>query len=274
MVLISIITINRNNADGLDKTIRSVVDQSYKNIEYIVIDGASTDDSINIIEKFNLNIKYWVSEKDSGIYDAMNKGIAKATGEYILFLNSGDYLCDVNTIEAVFSKESNSDLIACDMIFEKPNKIKDLQQQPDKLSFFYMMRTSLWHPATFIKRKLFNDFGLYNVNYKIASDYDFFLKVTMVKQVTYCHIPVTLSVYNTEGISSNVQYHQVHKDERMLIQQSYFSDSIIDASQEHTLLVESYPFKLIAFVKRHNLLYQFLNLNFKMLLSIKRIFWK
>jgi glycosyltransferase involved in cell wall biosynthesis len=274
MELISIITINRNNADGLDQTIQSVVGQSFKNIEYIVIDGASTDDSVNIIEKFNSNIKYWVSEKDSGIYDAMNKGIAKATGEYVLFLNSGDYLCNGKTIEAVFSKEPKVDLIACDMIFEKNNKIKDLQKQPDQLSFFYMMRTSLWHPATFIKRKLFNDFGLYNVNYKIAADYDFFLRVTMVEQVTYSHIPVTLSVYNTEGISSNPQYHQVHKDERMLIQQSYFSNPIIEASQEHTLLVESYPFKLITFIKRHKTLYQFLNLNFKMLLSIKRIFWK
>ncbi len=274
MTLISIITINRNNADGLNQTIQSVVSQSYKNLEYIVIDGASTDDSVKIIEKFNSNIKYWVSEKDLGIYDAMNKGISKAKGDYLLFLNSGDYLYSEHCIQDVFSKQPNTELIACDMVFEKPNNKKVLQQQPDQLSFFYMMRTSLWHPATFIKRKLFNDFGLYNVNYKIASDYDFFLKVTMVKQVTYCHIPVTLSVYNTEGISSNAQYHQVHKDERMLIQQSYFSDPIIEATQEHTLLIKSYPFKLIAFIKRHNMLYQFLNLNFKMLLGIKRIFWK
>ena len=274
MALISIITINRNNADGLNQTIQSVVSQSYKNLEYVVIDGASSDNSVKLLEKFNSKITYWVSEKDSGIYDAMNKGIAKATGDYLLFLNSGDCLYSEHCIADVFAKEPKADLIACDMIFERSNKLKNLQQQPDQVSFFYMMRTSLWHPVTFIKKRLFNDFGLYNVGYKIAADYDFFLKVTMVEQATYCHVPVTLSVYNTEGISSNPIHYQVHKDERLMIQQSYFSMPIIQAAQEHISLTESYSFKLITFIKRQNRLYRFLKFNFSIVLYIKRLFWK
>lgn len=98
---ISIITINFNNKDGIEKTISSVVAQTYKDIQYIIIDGDSTDGSVEVIKKYHEDIDYWISEPDKGIYDAMNKGILKATGDYVLFLNSGDYL----SIEELLTNE-------------------------------------------------------------------------------------------------------------------------------------------------------------------------
>ena len=99
---LSIITINLNNASGLEKTIQSVINQTYKDFEFIVIDGASTDGSVEVIKKYSSGINYWVSESDTGIYNAMNKGIRKAQGEYCLFLNSADYLFSPNLISAVY----------------------------------------------------------------------------------------------------------------------------------------------------------------------------
>ena len=103
MPKLSIITINLNNAQGLEKTIKSVVSQTYSDYEYIIIDGASTDGSVDVIQEYRNKITYWVSEPDTGIYNAMNKGILKATGEYCQFLNSGDILVDNNVTERMLS---------------------------------------------------------------------------------------------------------------------------------------------------------------------------
>ena len=103
---LSIITINLNNADGLYRTINSVINQTYKNIEYIIIDGGSSDNSCDVIKKFEEHLTYWISENDNGIYEAMNKGIIKSTGDYIYILNSGDILYSNNTIKNVFVNNS------------------------------------------------------------------------------------------------------------------------------------------------------------------------
>ncbi|NJO90458.1 MAG: glycosyltransferase [Chloroflexia bacterium] len=108
---LSIITINLNNARGLEKTIKSVVNQTYSNVEYIVVDGGSIDNSVNIIKSYEKSIEFWISEKDNGIFHAMNKGIEKATGDYLLFLNSGDCLFSTTVIEKVFGNKQNKDLL-------------------------------------------------------------------------------------------------------------------------------------------------------------------
>ena len=108
---ISIITINYNNASGLEKTIRSVVEQTYNEYEYIIIDGASLDKSKEVIQEYQRYIDFWCSEKDSGIYNAMNKGIQKASGEYLLFLNSGDVLHNSAVLAAIHGFLSVQDIL-------------------------------------------------------------------------------------------------------------------------------------------------------------------
>ena len=171
---LSIITINLNNRDGLKNTINSVINQTFGNFEYIVIDGGSTDGSADVIERYSNKISYRISEKDSGIYNAMNKGIKKATGEYCLFLNSGDTLFDRTTIEIVFARNRDEDILYGNLIFDYLNGKQHVRKMPRSLNFKHMMRDTLWHPVSFIKRDLFNQLGLYNENFKIASDYDFF----------------------------------------------------------------------------------------------------
>lgn len=244
MLKLSIITINYNNDLGLEKTIKSVVNQNFENFEYIVIDGGSSDNSKGFIEKYQSKITYWISEKDNGIYHAMNKGIKQAKGEYCLFLNSGDYLFSDKVISEVFTHKQNEAIIACDMIFDNDSEKLEVSQQIDSLSFLYMMRTSIWHPATFIKRDLFNKYGLYNESYKIAGDYDFFLKTTMVEFASYKHLPVALSVFDLKGISSNKKFELIAQTERVTVQKKYFHQILIDAAIEHNRLIESEDYKL------------------------------
>ncbi len=123
MVKLSIITVNLNNSAGLRKTIESIVKQTFKDFEYIIIDGGSTDGSAEVIKEFADKITYWVSEPDKGIYNAMNKGILHAKGEYLLFLNSGDWLADDDLLSKVFCEPRTADIIYGHMNFVSGDKI-------------------------------------------------------------------------------------------------------------------------------------------------------
>ena len=188
--LLSIITINWNNADGLQKTIESVMSQKlddYSELEYIIVDGASKDASVEVIQNGIKESKisvYWKSEPDTGIYNAMNKGIKKAHGEYCLFLNSGDWLFDENVIAKILPELKG-------------------EKTPENLSLSYFYFKALPHPSTFIKKGLLEKAGLYNENYRIISDWIFFTDAVCKLNCTYKIIPETVSVYNLEGISSN-----------------------------------------------------------------------
>lgn len=228
MPLLSIITINRNNANGLDKTIQSVINQSYEDFEYIVIDGNSTDHSIDIIKKYNSNINYWVSETDKGIYNAMNKGIAKANGNYVLFLNSGDYLVNNDVLKSVFEKQQTADIIYGNMQIDWGNGKITSGKMPDKITFKQMYIDTLWHPVSFIKKTLFDKYGLYNETYKVVADYDFFFKVIIINNVTTYHINVDIAMYNLNGLSSLPENKALEQAERRKVIESYLPQSIID----------------------------------------------
>ena len=228
MPLLSIITINRNNANGLDKTIQSVINQSYEDFEYIVIDGNSTDHSIDIIKKYNSNINYWVSETDKGIYNAMNKGIAEANGNYVLFLNSGDYLVNSDVLKSVFEKQQTADIIYGNMQIDWGNGKIISGKMPDKITFKQMYIDTLWHPVSFIKKTLFDKYGLYNETYKVVADYDFFFKVIIINNVTTYHINVDIAMYNLNGLSSLPENKALEQAERRKVIESYLPQSIID----------------------------------------------
>ena len=172
---ISIVTINYNNPSGLKKTIESVVNQTWKNFEYIIIDGGSTNGDLEIIQYYQDQINYWVSEPDKGVYNAMNKGIKKATGDFIIFMNSGDVFNDNNVLEntvPLFNKDAY--FIYGNNYKEKENS-KRLKTYSSKLTFSFFYTSSLNHQATFIKRDVFTELFYYDENKKIVSDWELFV---------------------------------------------------------------------------------------------------
>jgi glycosyltransferase involved in cell wall biosynthesis len=197
---LSIITINKNNADGLMKTIESVLCQTFKDFEYIIIDGASTDNSVSIINEYSQYITYFVSEPDGGIYDAINKGIKAANGEYCLFLNSGDYLISSLVLEKLFQHDLFEDIIYGDIIFENNSGQRTLIRYDSALSILNFIGSANWcficHQCCFIKLNLFLQFGLYRTDLSILSDQAFLIKTIFEHGATYRYVPIAISIFN------------------------------------------------------------------------------
>jgi glycosyltransferase involved in cell wall biosynthesis len=201
---LSIITVNLNNSAGLRKTIESVVNQTFSDYEYIIIDGGSTDGSVEIIKEFADKITYWLSEPDKGIYNAMNKGIKVAKGEYCLFLNSGDWLVSNFVLDNVFSEISGENVIFGN-VFKFQSNVKTLIDkgfEKSKISLGDIYFGNICHQSSFIKKSLFDKFGLYNEEYKIVSDWAFFLKIIGLENVSVKYINVNICYYDLTGISS------------------------------------------------------------------------
>lgn len=198
---LSIITINFNDHAGLDKTIRSVINQTSKDFEYIVIDGASTDGSVDVIKKYADKLTHWVSEPDTGIYNAMNKGTRLAQGEYCLYLNSGDFLVADDVLEKAFGYNFTEDIVSCNLFLYDAVK-EFIQKPPQYVSLFTFANGSLPHPSTFIKRELINRLGGYNESYRIMSDWCFFLDAMIKHQCSYKTLDILLTKFNCFGISS------------------------------------------------------------------------
>lgn len=215
---LSIITINYNQAEGLEKTINSVVAQTYKDYEFIIIDGASTDSSVATIQKNSANINYWCSEKDSGIFNAMNKGIRVSRGTYILFLNSGDILNGITAIDDFVSNSNfEGDIIYGDYQYEEGGKV-----YPDNLTPLFFIRTSLPHQSTFFKNTVFEKMGLYDEKYKIASDRAFYIKCFLSNQFVFKHVNYPLSIYDLSGVSNSVSHRSKKKEEDEQLFREYY----------------------------------------------------
>jgi glycosyltransferase involved in cell wall biosynthesis len=200
--LISIITINYNNLEGLKRTVESVVNQTWQEFEYIVIDGGSTDGSAAYIESQNDNIDYWVSEPDKGIYNAMNKGIAKVTGEYVVFMNSGDFFVSLNTLKSccqiVGIKEA--DVFYGQIIIDVDLKEKTIVY-PQKLTLRYLQKKAINHQACFFKLATLLENKGYDENYSLAADYHYYLKL-YISGKTFSPILFPVAKYDITGISS------------------------------------------------------------------------
>lgn len=224
MPALSIITVNLNNCAGLEKTIQSVFLQTFSAVEYIVIDGGSTDGSVGLLNTHNERITYWTSAPDNGIYHAMNKGIRQATGEYCLFLNSGDWLTTSSTLENVFTQNPHADVVAGDIYFfdTQANAIKWHVPSPEHLTAKALFLGTLPHQATLIRRSLFERFGVYSEQLKVASDWLFFVEALLEHGCSYQHIPETIAYFNMDGISCNPQTVSLPRRERLgILQQKY-----------------------------------------------------
>jgi glycosyltransferase involved in cell wall biosynthesis len=200
--LLTIITINYNDSAGLQKTIDSVKNQNYKPIEFIIIDGGSNDGSKEVIERNASIITYWVSEKDNGIYNAMNKGIQKATGAYLFFLNSGDYLYSPDSLKLLLAGNNNEDIIYGDIFMQEKNGVW-LKEHSPILTFEYFLKDNLGHQSTVIKRALFEKVGLYNEEYKIVADWDFFIRAICLYSAFCKYVNIPISFFYRDGISSD-----------------------------------------------------------------------
>ncbi len=200
-VKVSIVTVVYNEVKHIEQAIQSVINQSYSNIEYIVIDGSSNDGTHNIIELYRDKIHHLVIEPDTGIYEAMNKGIKMSTGEIIGILNSNDWY-ELTAIEEVVNAYQQH--IKMD-IFHGLLKYYDLNDIPDSVSAHfpsYLSKGMIEHPVCFIKRSVYKDIGLYDESFKSASDYDFMLKAWK-KNISFYFIPVILANYRRGGMSSS-----------------------------------------------------------------------
>jgi len=196
---LSIITVNLNNREGLLKTIDSVLAQTFRDFEWIVIDGGSSDGSRELIEEHASHFSYWVSEPDDGIYNAMNKGMAHASGEYCHFLNSGDCLAGEEVLEEVMAYFGVDGILYGDVDIEyKSGEIKNIQY-PEKMSLGFLYNRGICHQASFIKRSLF-DGNPYDESLKISSDWAFFIKQAIIG-TQFMHIPKTICRYGLGGIS-------------------------------------------------------------------------
>lgn len=232
MPALSIITANLNNKSGLENTIKSVIGQTFRNFEYIIIDGGSTDSSTSVIAKYSKNLSKSISEPDKGIYNAMNKALHIAKGKYCLFLNSGDYLYSENTLAKVFKKELAEDIVYGDMIIENISGKKVMGQMPEQITLEHMIKDTLWHPVSFIKRELFNKFGYYREDLKIAGDYDFFFRTLIVNKVSTLHISMPVAVFVLDGISSQKENIGVIQNEREKVQLEFMDKKTIESIKQ------------------------------------------
>ena len=215
---LSIITINYNNKDGLQKTIDSVICQTWRDFEWIIIDGGSTDGSKELIEKYQQHFAYWCSEPDKGVYNAMNKGIAKAKGEYLNFMNSGDCFAEANVLERLFACGYDEDIIAG---LVKLSNGEILNQNDDNLVRMLVTHT-ICHQATFFKKKLFENYE-YNENFRLVSDWTALVKWLLFEDKKLCYTNIVVAVYDTSGASSNME---CLRAERRRAMQEYFGKRV------------------------------------------------
>jgi len=214
MIKFTIVTINYNNYEGLRKTCESVAEQTFQNFEWIIIDGGSKDGSKEYVEQFRRKPDYFVSEKDAGVYDAMNKGIAATHGEYLLFLNSGDFLVDGNVLQHVIDNWQEADIVYGDAFFCRGSEEHE-EHYPEYFSLYdYWRIYTMCHQATFIRASLLQERG-YDTNYRIVADFKRWIEWKLEGR-SFCHIPVTICRYQLDGISStNLELHHQEHDQVM-----------------------------------------------------------
>lgn len=229
---ISVITINYNNINGLKRTIDSVLAQTTQDFEYIVVDGGSKDGSKEFIKKHDADISSWVSEKDRGIYDAMNKGIAMSHGEYLLFLNSGDCFIDGDVLNKAnkLIHDNDCDFISGSMIYEDKNL--GIKTPPEKISIWYMLTDFLPHPSTFIKSVLLKK-RPYRMDLKIVSDWEQMFYEIAKNDATYRRIDLTVSSFDCSGISTNEDKTHQNRERELAIKDIISSRMMKDIETAH-----------------------------------------
>lgn len=217
----TIITVNYNNKNGLETTIKSVLSQTCKDYEYIIIDGGSTDGSVDVIRKYADHVAYWVSEPDNGIYQAMNKGIAKAKGEYLNFMNSGDCFYHEHVLQQM------QDKLDCDItegsVYDSSTKQFSYKSTSNPTMLFFY-RGGLGHQACFIRRELLKETP-YDENLRLASDWKFFVEKIIFDNCSYRFVDIPIVTF--EGNGASTKNMSLYEKERQLLLEELFPPRIL-----------------------------------------------
>lgn len=251
---LSIITINYNNADGLRKTLESVAAQTYRNFEHVIVDGASTDNSLQIIKEYVNNNSInenpitirWVSEPDNGIYNAMNKGIRKATGDYVQILNSGDILAAPDVTERIMGAleqtsnikhQTSVSLLYGNMIKKDYTTGKILGKSGEvEYSLHNYYTGTMNHDCCYIRKDLFENHGLYDENLKIVSDWKWFLQVIGLGNVKPVYVDIDVTIFDASGISeTNLEQ---RKKERRQVLEDLIPPAVLADYDAHAFEIE------------------------------------
>lgn len=287
---LSIVTINYNDAKGLQKTLRSVASQILDcrlkiedfQLEHIIVDGESTDESVDVIKNYVERLKAkddeakgeeairrevkWVSEKDKGVYNAMNKGIKMASGEYIQILNAGDILASNEVLAKVRGKMEEvrttdgeyPKMICGNMLKQLPNGriIRDDNGRCEDMSFFRFFTATLNHDCVWIKRDLFNQFGLYDENLKIVSDWKWYLQVIALAGIKPVYVDIDMTIFDMTGISERNLGLRNEEREKVLrefmlagIYEDYAARKF-DIEQMNRLHRHPWAYKIVWFIER------------------------
>ena len=215
-MIISIVTITYNNISGFKQTAESIIKQSEQSFEWIVIDGGSSDGTVEYLKSLSRQPDYWVSERDRGIYDALNKGISRATGQYVCCMNAGDCFYDFDVLAKVYKYNLTEDIIYGNWTLIEKKKRIDVQAPVEMPSYYFFFEHNLCHQAMFVKTALLRE-SPFDTSYKICADHkkwqDF-----MLQQRTFQYIDVRVCIHdNRDGISSDIHSKQfVSELERML----------------------------------------------------------
>jgi glycosyltransferase involved in cell wall biosynthesis len=226
---VSVITACYNVEATIEETLRCVAKQTYPNIEYIISDGASKDKTLEIIEKYRNIVSVLISEPDTGVYNAMNKGIKAATGDLLFFLNADDVFINEFVIEQFveFAKNMEQGLLLGNIILLDKYTGKVYHEKQPVIDNIQLLKSTVFHPATFFRKEVFDKYGLYSEENKIASDYDWYLNYFVKYKGDYAYLDKPISIFSMSGLSSNEEHAKKHKAEREIIQKKYFSQNQI-----------------------------------------------
>lgn len=251
---ISVITVCRNAQELIENTLLSVFQQTYMNYEYIVIDGASTDKTVAIIEKYKDKISYFISEPDAGIYNAMNKGIKAATGDVLYFLNAGDTVYDENVFSEIIDEFNNypqAELIFGDIYFRNNKNLSEHQIKPERIFTFhrFLFNLSLYHlalphQATFFQKHLFDKYGLYREDFKINGDREFYLRTMIKEKILFKYKKRIVVNYLMGGISELKENLSIHQKENDIIKKEYPLMNETDFIKYKFIVKILYPFMM------------------------------
>lgn len=222
---ISVITVNLNNLDGLKRTMDSVLTQTYSDYEYVIVDGGSTDGSREYIEQYADKLAYWCSEADNGIYNAMNKAVSKATGEYVCFMNSGDCFYSNTILEDIFSCEQTADILYGDVCRSKNGEKLSERKFPKQITAEQMFRGGITHQAIFSRRSLHLQHP-YDENYKMIADWNFLVR-RLLDGCVFKHVGKVVCCYDITGYSCTTrEKNDIHERQFKKVLDELFPESV------------------------------------------------
>ena len=250
---ISIITVVWNNKETIQDAVNSVLNQTYKNIEYIIIDGASTDGTIEIIQSYGDKISKFISEPDGGLYDAMNKGIELSNGDIVGMLNSDDFYIDEFVIENVIKEFEAKDVdsVYADLVYVNPGNLDKVVRfydssyfSPGKFAYGWMPA----HPTFFVKKEIYERYGVFRTDLKIGADFDILVRFLYIYNISFSYMREVLVKMRTGGVSTSFSSIWINNIEQLRVCRDHNIDTNIFK------ILSKYPRKMLGIFKANKVI--------------------